>query len=738
MTKQLTVYGLVQGVGFRPFALRLANELGVTGIVRNTGGVVEIIIQGNDKALDKYVRRLTCYPPSGARITDYHVTDATDEFQYDKFTIEHSNCVNREFSYILPDIATCPQCEQELFDQTNRRHGHPFISCVNCGPRYSIIRQIPYDRDNISMSSFEMCEDCRTEYTDPGDRRCHAQTIACKNCGPELCFYSKGSRNTKDPLGHCIDAIKQGKVVAVKDIGGYHFVCDACNEAAVTALRNLKLREKKPFAVMFRDSNELRDYACVSETENMLLSNGARPIVLLKTNTERSLPKVVCSESRYIGAMYPGNPVQLLILNECSPVIMTSGNISGEPIITENSVMYELADRSPELYGVLSHNRDIYTPLDDSICRVVKDKVQITRRGRGYVPDTVNIRSRGRKILASGGDLKAAFCIADGNNAVMSQYFGDLEDADAFDKWKINIERLTGLIDFVPDTYVCDMHPGYYSSNYFNKKYCNVSRIQHHHAHIASVIAEHCLTGRTLGFAFDGTGYGTDGTVWGGEALLCSNNSFDRIAHLKCVKLVGGDSSAKDAHLAALAYKYNAGIESMDDGIFPLIKAAIDNNINIVLSSSMGRLFDAVSDMLGLCSYNSYEGQCAITLENAAWTAIENNIAQYPLNLPFMNGVWRTDILIRMIDEAVTRQENIYSIALGFHRAISTAMIETASMYEADQIALSGGVFMNRILTEEAIEGLARSGAKVYINEKVPCNDGGIALGQAYLAGLTE
>lgn len=736
MTKQLTVYGLVQGVGFRPFALRLANELGVSGIVRNTGGVVEIIIQGNGKALDTYVRRLTCYPPSGSRITDYNVLDIADESQYNKFTIEHSNSVNREFSYILPDIATCPECEAELNNHKNRRYGHPFISCVNCGPRYSIIKKIPYDRDSISMASFDMCMNCENEYTNPADRRCHAQTIACKECGPKLCFYSNGQTVNDNALDNCITAIKHGKVVAVKDIGGYHFVCDAGNEEAVTALRNLKHREKKPFAVMFRELNELNKYAYISEEENLLLSDKARPIVLVKTKHNHLLPEVVCSGSRYIGAMYPGNPVQLLIMQECSPVIMTSGNISGEPIITDNSAMYELADDNKELFGVLSHERNIYTPLDDSICRVINNKVQITRRGRGYVPDTLTIESHGKKILASGGDLKSAFCIADGHNAVMSQYFGDLEDVTAFDIWKSNIDRLTELLDFIPDIYVCDMHPGYISSNYLMKKNQSIKRVQHHHAHIASVIAEHGLHGRILGLAFDGTGYGPDGSVWGGEVLLCESNNYERIAHLKSVRLVGGDQSAKNAHLAALAYKYDAGVESKDDDSYYLIKAAIENNINVVLSSSMGRLFDAVSDMLGLCSYNSYEGQCAIALENAAWIAIDNSIEPYRLELPLQNGIFQTDVIVRRIDAAVKQNADKYSLALGFHLAIVDAMLQAVSICKVNQIALSGGVFMNRILTEQAITKFEKYGLKVYINEKVPCNDGGLALGQAYLAGL--
>lgn len=696
MTKKLTFHGIVQGIGFRPTAQRIAKDLGLKGQVKNSGGNVSLIISGKEQALDEFVRRLIAI----FEIKNYE-EEIIDNLHFKDFEIVHSTN-DKQTPFLTPDLATCKDCEKELKDKNNRRFRHPFISCVNCGPRYTIMNTLPYDRENITMSHFELCEDCKKEYTSVPDRRCHAQTIACNACGPK----------TNISIEKAVDILKSGKVLAIKDIGGYHLACDVYNTNAVNQIRTLKGRDTKPFAVMFSSIEQIRKYCRVNDKEKKLLLSPARPIVLLEKTTD--FDKCVCGESDYIGAFLPCNPIQIMILEKISPLVMTSANISGEPIIID--------DNEIEKFGidVLSHNRKILTPLDDSVVCCVAGRTQFIRRARGYVPLSIEMDRKAKAdTLCLGGDLKAVFGFHRDNYVFLSQYFGDLDNKDVFDSYKANITRFAKLHGFEQSITVCDTHPNYYSSNIFD----NDIRIQHHKAHTASVIAEHRLKGNVLGFAFDGTGYGDDGAVWGSEVFLFRNNKMERAEHLAYTKMLASDEVSKDARLALDCYL----------GGNRLVDSALKNNINTVLSSSMGRLFDAVCSLLDIKHRNTYEGECACALESAAKKADR----AYKIK-PSFNPI---DILnqIKNAKDTAPAEE----LALGFHMMICDLIVATAEkykkIYDINQIALSGGVFNNRIITTSTISALEQKGFSVYINEKVPCGDGGIALGQAYLAaGLEE
>lgn len=718
-TKKLTVYGLVQGVGFRPYVQRVADRFGLFGNVKNIGGIVEIFINADDKILDSFVQYLISHNPIGSEI--YNI-DIKDE-EYTDFTefkiIESESC--GVIPVIPADIGVCDKCMEEFYDKSNRRSRHPFISCISCGPRYSIIKGLPYDRMNTTMDIFPMCDECKDEYTKQADRRCYAQTIACNECGPVLEYTRDGS-----PLKNAIDDINSGLVVAIRDIGGFHFACKASDKNAVERLRCLKLRDEKPFAVMFNNINSIKEYAKVSPMEENALKSDARPITFVRKSNNKLFPDNVCKYSNDIGAFLPCNPVQFVLTEKCGPLIMTSGNISGEPIITDNKKMLELFEKSDFLDGVLYHNREILTPLDDSIVRVIDNKIQLIRRARGYVPLPIWLKDKTEnQIFAAGGDLKSAFCLMAQNRAYMSQYFGDMENVECSKIYEKNVKKMQSLFNISPQLFACDMHPEYHSTKYTNSLNQSPLKVQHHHAHIASVIAEHGLKSKVLGFSFDGTGYGEDGTVWGGEVFVYSKSKFSRVQHLKPIKMLGGDEISKNSKTAALCYLSDAGLNSKDEN-YSLVKAALNANVNTIKSSSMGRLFDAVSSILSISHYNDYEGKSAVMLEMAASSAKR----AYSLTLPDKNGVWDTSCLIKQIASANAPKNDI---ALGFHHAIANAVLEVAEKNKIKDIALSGGVFMNRILTELCIDKLRKKGYNVYINEQVPTNDGGIALGQAYI-----
>lgn len=731
----MLIKGLVQGIGFRPFVAQLADELNIKGQVKNTGGIVTVIAVGDEADLDSFLARMKSEVPAGGFISSIEMAEIIKEpgnEQFDGFTIVKSDSdLENNLPFIPADIATCDRCVAELKDKSNRRYRHPFISCTVCGPRYSILDRLPYDRETITMADFEMCDDCKMEYTAHGNIRRHAQTIACPHCGPKL----------TETVGNAAQVLSDGGIAAIKDIGGYHLACDANNAYAVDKLRLLKHRENKAFAVMFSSLDEIRDYCEISPEEEKLLISPARPIVLLEAKSDgKKLAKNVCLRSPYIGAMLACNPVQILLLEEMSPLIMTSGNASGDTLEIENNSMQKwLEERfsTDELahtpWLALHHDRRILRPLDDSVIKLVAGRQQFLRRARGYVPTPIPVDIDG-EILSAGGDLKSSFCYVKDGFAYISQYLGDLESISCQKHYLNELESMQRIFSFKPSLLAIDMHPGYYSRkkayDFFRAKSPDgqVVEIQHHQAHVASVIAEHHLQGDVLGFAFDGTGFGTDGAIWGSESFLWHDNKMQRVAHLKEVKLIGGDEGAKNCKSILVGYLEAAGIDYKDtDADFELIRAAIRNNINTVQSTSMGRLFDAVSCLLGVCSYNSYEGQAPIELENLAAVATD----AYPLDLPESGD---TASLFKDLINGGKAGASKASLARGFIHAIADYILKIAKSYRIKQVVLSGGCFNNGILLEKSIELLEKEGFLVYTNELVPTGDGGICLGQAYLA----
>jgi [NiFe] hydrogenase maturation protein HypF len=740
MIKSITVFGVVQGVGYRPFVARLAEELGVRGVVMNNGGIVEITAEASKQAMDQFIHRLKSRQPPGADVTRILCKPAPP-CKFENFRIVQSVVTSGETPLIPPDLPICGECLKELAAPGDRRYRYPFISCVACGPRYSIINDLPYDRCNITMDDFPMCPACHEEYTTETRRR-HAQTISCHDCGPQLIFQMDGKRyDREEALGKGMEMLRSGAVLALKGVGGYQFACLPGNEESVERLRRLKHRDKKPFAVMFPTLDSIREVCSVSAEEEKLLTSSARPIVLLNR-----IKDIFCgslsSESRFLGAFLPYTGLHQLLTEACGPLVMTSGNFSNEPIIIDDAEM--LAFQSDDFDGVLYHTRRIVTPLDDSVTRVSCGTVQMIRRSRGYVPTPLFLETRAEEpVLAMGGDLKACFCLMKDDRAYLSQYFGDMEEYEVSKVYRASLERMKRLFRMEPAVIACDLHPDYFTTRLAEELRKPVVRIQHHHAHIASVMAEHGLRS-CIGTAFDGTGYGTDGCVWGGEFLLCKDTEYQRSAHLGYVTLCGGDRASKDAGLTALCYLQAAGIETQDSrNVY--VKAVLENKINTFQCSSMGRLFDAVSAVLGIRSSNTYEGECAIALENAAAAAQSAGISPYPLDFEIREtGSGYMIDQIKMIKEIYTAVESRAepgALALGFHFAVARMLADICrrirSVSGENKAALSGGVFANLFLLQECRKLLGDGGFEVFLNSKVPCNDGGICLGQAWLCAQT-
>lgn len=731
----LTVCGVVQGVGFRPFAAGLAEEMGLSGYVRNKGGFVEILLSAEQRAVDEYIHRLCVEKPFGAEIQRIEKRSSA-EWISGGFSIIRSEPFEKT-PVLPPDFSVCGDCLKEMQNPLDRRYRYPFISCTACGPRYSIMNRIPYDRENTVMDCFFLCGQCDAEYRNPTRRR-HAQTIACHDCGPQLIWRDKKGKKLvrEEALQKAIAVLKEGGIIAVKGIGGYQYLCSPYREDSVQRLRMLKGREKKPFAVMFPNISTIEKECVLSKREQALLESPAKPIVLLEKKREEFVFGV-CGESRFVGAFLPNTPLHVLLLEECGELIVTSANRSREILCFTDEQLE--SEASELLDGTLYHHREIVTPLDDSVLRVSDGHVKMIRRSRGYVPLPVLLPQTAKcDILAAGGDLKAVFCLVKEDRAYLSQYFGDMETVSVQNTYQKTVSHMEQLFHISPKVIACDLHPSYYTVKLAEKTKLPLVRIQHHHAHIASVMAEHHRKGKVLGVAFDGTGYGTDGTIWGGEILLCHHAEFQRVGHLKPILLAGGDQAAKKIRLSAYSYLYAAGLSS-DEPAYVFVESALKNQVNTVQSSSMGRLFDAVSYLLGIAAENEYEGQAAIALENAACRAKENGTISYALEIPVdRNGVADSLVTIRQIVKALQEGASAESLALGFHNAVADMIASFAVKYrnETDQIALSGGVFANGLLCCLAEEKLKRLGFSVFFNEKVPCNDGGIALGQAYICSM--
>jgi len=743
MTCRVNAIGVVQGVGFRPYTARLARRLGLCGSVRNCGGIVEILLQGSETKIAAFLQQLENEPPEGAVILRLETEWLQHQPSWKEFAILPSGGVTTETPILPPDLPTCRRCLEELHTPDNRRFRHPFISCTACGPRYSIMEGIPYDRETTTMQAFPLCDTCAEEYW--GDvRRMHAQTISCHECGPQLLFRAGNNEwSGENALCRAAEKLEQGGIIAIKGIGGYQFVCRPDMQSAVVRLRQIKERKKKPLAVMFPTPETVCEFCHVNAEEQNLLESQARPIVLLKKRTECFCREVI-ENSAYIGAFLPYSPLHHLLTEQCGPLVVTSGNRSGEPLVVQDTQMLE--QFSGQVDGVLYHKRRITAPLDDSVAQILCGGQQLIRRSRGYVPLPILTKQAFPvPILAAGGDLKASFCLAAGQRAYISQYLGDMESRKVAQMYDRELDRMQKLFGIQPGAVVCDMHTAYHSVNraqeIAHERKIPLLKVQHHHAHAASVMAEHGLSS-CIGVCFDGTGYGLDGGIWGGEFLLCKEETMQRAGCLEPILLCGGDRAAKDAQLCAQCHLVAVGL-SDDTPDFALVQAAVLHKVNISRSTSVGRFFDAVSFLLGVGQENTYEGECASALEQAAFRAFsaeKQERERFHFEIEKCEGLWQIQrkAYIRYLAEKSAAGVDRDRLALEFHLALAEAIAGVCAHIRREtgenNVALSGGVFANRILTEACVSMLEQQGFQVYLNRAVPPGDGGICLGQAWIA----
>ncbi len=761
--RRFTVTGVVQGVGFRPFVHRIAGELGLTGFVGNDSGAVFIEVQGEGARVGEFARRLRAEAPPLARIVAVTVTDlATDGSSGREFRIVPSRTITGAATPIPPDIAVCDDCVGELFDPRDRRYRHPFVTCTNCGPRFTIIRELPYDRPATTMAGFAMCDRCAAEYHDPGDRRFHAQPIACPDCGPSLRFSSADGQlaGSDAALAATQRALATGAVVAVKGIGGYHLACAAGDDAAVAALRARKARGAKPFAMLVRDLDVARRYAHVDADEAAVLSGPARPIVLLRRRPGAPVADAVAPGSPLLGLMLPYSPVHHLLLapvpGAVAPVpdalVFTSANRSDEPICFTDD---DAAERLPALCdAVLDHDRPIHVPCDDSVVRVLKDKGAgrelPIRRSRGFAPLPIDLGRAGPAVLAVGGELKNTFCLTDGARAYLSGHIGDMATWETLRAFERAVAQLTGMRG-TPARVAADLHPGYHTRNWAERHAGErpLDLAQHHHAHVVSLLAEHGRLGEpVIGVSFDGTGYGCDQTIWGGEILALGTDShrFVRVGHLLPVPLPGGDAAVRNPWRMALSQLWTAGIDWTPD-LAPvaaaspdelrLTRSQLESGTGCVPCSSMGRLFDAVASLLGVRHRIDYEGQAAIELEALAESALGDPGPSLPL-LVRPDGVVDPTTMVQTMVAATYAGTRPALLAAAFHEAVADAVARVVAQVagEIRLVGLTGGVFQNVLLLRACRKRLQREGFEVLTHHIVPPNDGGLALGQAAISML--
>ena len=757
--QRFTVVGVVQGVGFRPFVHRIATELKLAGFVGNDSGAVFIEVQGPVARIDEFGRRLRAEAPPLARINTVSIADVeADTLAGNDFRIVDSQTAPGATTPIPPDIAVCEDCVHELFNPRDRRYRHPFITCTNCGPRFTIIRALPYDRPATTMSAFAMCERCAAEYHDPADRRFHAQPIACPDCGPSLWFCSGTERidGADAALAATQRALAAGAVAAIKGIGGYHLACVVDDETVVGALRSRKARGAKPFAVLVRDLDVASRYAHIDDAEAAVLTSVARPIVLLRRRADAPVADAVAPGSPLIGLMLPYSPIHHLLLgpvpgaDETVPdaLVLTSANRSDEPIcFTEDDAAERLSSLCD---AVLNHNRPIHVPCDDSVVRVIDDRELPIRRSRGYAPLPIDLGCDGPAVLAVGGELKNTFCLTDGPRAYMSGHIGDMATWETLRAFETAVGQLSE-IRHQPVRLAADLHPGYQTRSWAERQVGArpLDLVQHHHAHVASLLAEHGRLGDpAVGVAFDGTGYGCDGTIWGGEILAVGPDShrFRRVGHLKPVPLPGGDAAVRNPWRMALSQLWVAGIEWTPDlapvsaaspAELAVTRSQLEGDVGCVPCSSMGRLFDAVASLLGVRHRIDYEGQAAIELE-----VLAESVAQTPTQLRMdvhTDGVIDPTGMVRAMVSALHAGVEPAVLAAGFHQAVADAVLEVVGLVagEVRLVGLTGGVFQNVLLLRKCRQQLQQSGFEVLTHHAVPPNDGGLALGQAAVSVLT-
>jgi hydrogenase maturation protein HypF len=769
---RVSIKGVVQGVGFRPFVYKLARELRIKGFVTNTSDGVAIAVEG--EGLDRFVERLRSESPPLSKIMSMEISPA-EALGFSDFTIRESRETG-SYTLLSPDISVCSDCLQEMFDEGDRRYHYPFINCTNCGPRYSITQSVPYDRTHTTMRVFTMCSRCAGEYADPEDRRFHAQPNACPVCGPQVSLITGkgGTVATQDAVRKAVELLHAGMIVGIKGLGGFHISCDAAQGEAVTKLRERKRRNNKPFALMAPDIETVRKFCRVSEDEESLLLSPARPIVLLRKLPGLSLPEAVAPNNRYIGFMLPYTPLHYLLFSPLSgagnhgplrpfdALVMTSGNIAEEPLVTDNDEAVRKLSGIVDAF--LVHNRGIFMRVDDTVLKICsgdaetkeedtwrvssQPRLSFIRRSRGYVPDPIPLPGEGPDVLGCGADLKNTFTLTRGGLAIPSQHIGDMENYETLRFFEETMENLKSVYRAEPEALAYDLHPGYLSTQWALGRGMKSCGIQHHYAHIASVMAEKGLREKVIGVSFDGTGYGEDGALWGGEFLVAEISGYKRAGHLEYVPLPGGASAIREPWRTAVSYLKKATgdeiweylgragfVEKYGAGNIDALLKVSELQTFSPLSSGAGRLFDAVAALLGVCDRNTFEGEAAMALESLLPEGLDDDYAvdirfSDPMTIDFSMAFLR--ILSDML-----RKEDRGIIASRFHNTVASAIITVACRLSAvnniGKVALSGGVFQNSYLLRRVQKGLAEAGLGVYVNELVPCNDAGISLGQAYV-----
>jgi hydrogenase maturation protein HypF len=742
------INGAVQGVGFRPFVYRLATELGLSGWVNNSARGVEIELEGNGEKIDEFLTRVKSEKPPHSSIQklEYSLLEVVG---HTGFEVKQSDKSGDKSVLVLPDIATCSECLKEIFDPDNRRYRYPFTNCTNCGPRYSIIESLPYDRANTTMKIFTMCEKCRKEYENPLNRRFHAQPNACPECGPHLELWDKSGKilaSYDEALITACDSIRKGAIVALKGLGGFHLIVDATNDRAVKKLRQRKARQEKPFALMYPNIDSIQADCELSDIERKLLLSPESPIVLLKHKSDTKnisfyISPTVAPDNPYLGIMLPYTPLHHLLMAELGfPVVATSGNYSDEPIcIDEGEALVRLGEIA-DIF--LVHDRPIARPVDDSTTRVIMGHQTILRRARGYAPMPIKLKKPIPSTLAVGGHLKNTIAISRGRQVFISQHIGDLVTRQAYDSFIRVIKSLSDLYDLKPQQVSYDKHPDYLSTGYAVDLTISKIDVQHHHAHVLSCMAENELEEPVLGVSWDGTGFGLDGTIWGGEFLKVDKKSFSRVAHMRTFRLPGSEKAIKEPWRTALGMLY----EIFGDKLFSMneikpvyltganekniIQKMLKRKINAPLTSSAGRLFDAIASTINLCQTTNFEGQAAMKLEAETENIITGDYYKFDIEQKNKSYVINWEPMILDLLSDLQKPIAIKQVAARFHNTLVEMIVKVAIKVGEKQVVLTGGCFQNKYLTEHTVRRLDSSGFTTYWHRKVPTNDGGLALGQ--------
>lgn len=774
MAKHISVKGVVQGVGFRPFVYGLATRLNLHGWVCNTSAGVEIVVDGQNGDVEKFVQSLSSEKPPLAKIDSIQSEDVPSDSST-RFEIRESQSVEGAYQPISADVAICPDCERELFNPKDKRYLYPFINCTHCGPRFTIIKDIPYDRPSTTMADFPMCDHCHSEYTDPLNRRFHAQPIACPDCGPFVELretHSQFPASDRQVLSIEIRTsailkarrlLREGYIIAIKGLGGFHLACDASNPYTVAELREHKGRIDKPFAVMAAGITAIASVCDMSKEEYALLAGREKPIVLLRKKKQTGslaykVSELVSPNLDTLGVMLPYTPLHHLLLNQTDPIlarepvppilVMTSSNFSEEPIAVDNHDALERL--SPLADAFLLHNRDIHIRSDDSVVKVDKRNTMYLRRSRGYAPYPVDLPFEVKPTLAVGGELKNTFCLTRDHYAFLSHHIGDMENAEIYESFEQGVKHLSHIFRVEPEIIAHDLHPNYFTTHYAKRSALDVQHVavQHHHAHIASCMADNGLDDRqVIGLSFDGTGYGIDGTIWGGEALIASYTDFERFAQLEYLPLPGGDSAIRNPWRIAVGYCHALHIEiedlpflqNMDKQALRIVRQQIDKHLNSPLTSSMGRLFDAVASIIGIRNDVTYEAQAAIEMEVLSKPFLFSaKIYPYLIDEKGSTAMTRIKPLLSAIVRDVSAHEPVGLIGARFHKTIAQMAIDICKRAREstilNEVILSGGVWQNQILLDLVRDGLEQQEFTVYFHKHVPTNDGGLALGQAVIA----